>query len=112
MLENCVRRNTSLGLASLWSGGRMTRRCSAVNNDFDRIRQRAQQETYGGSEVLRRSTPAAATLALMVLVLVLVPGESGLDQARAHEATQGAPQLQARSWVLTDADTGLYLAGK
>jgi D-alanyl-D-alanine carboxypeptidase len=62
--------------------------------------------------VPRRSTPAGATLALMALVLVLVPGASGLDQARAQEATQGAPQLQTESWALTDADSGLYLAGK
>ncbi len=60
----------------------------------------------------RRSTPTRATLALMALVLVLVPGVSGLDQARAQEATQGAPKLQTKSWALTDADTGLYLAGK
>ena len=60
----------------------------------------------------RRSTPARATLALMALVLVLVPGVSRLNQARAQEATQGTPKLQAESWALTDADTGLYLAGK
>jgi serine-type D-Ala-D-Ala carboxypeptidase (penicillin-binding protein 5/6) len=48
----------------------------------------------------------------MALVLVLVPGVSRLNQARAQEATQGTPKLQAESWALTDADTGLYLAGK
>ncbi len=48
----------------------------------------------------------------MALVLVLVPGVSGLNQVRALGATQGAPKLQAESWALTDAHSGLYLAGK
>jgi D-alanyl-D-alanine carboxypeptidase (penicillin-binding protein 5/6) len=111
VLENCVRRYTSLGPASLGSGDRMVRSCSPVHNDLDWVRCRARQEAQGDSEVPRRSTPTRATLALMALVLVLVPGVSGLDQARAQEATQGAPKLQTKSWALTDADTGLYLAG-
>jgi hypothetical protein len=48
----------------------------------------------------------------MAFAFVLVPGAPGLNQARAQEATQEAPKLQAESWALTDADTGLYLAGK
>ncbi len=83
-----------------------------MNNDLDWIRQRAQQEAQGGFEVLRRSTSVGATLALIALVLVLVPGVSGLNLARAQEATQGAPELETKSWALTDAYSGLYLAGK
>jgi D-alanyl-D-alanine carboxypeptidase (penicillin-binding protein 5/6) len=86
--------------------------CPPVSNDLDWIRQRAQQEAQGGFEVLRRSTSVGATLALIALVLVLVPGVSGLNLARAQEATQGAPKLETKSWALTDADSGLYLAGK
>ncbi|MDQ3929356.1 MAG: hypothetical protein M3328_09435, partial [Chloroflexota bacterium] len=62
--------------------------------------------------MLQRSTPTKAALALMALVLVLVPGVLGLNQVRAQEASQGAPKLQAESWALTDAHSGLYLAGK
>ncbi len=57
----------------------------------------------------------AATLVTLVLMLVLAPGPT-LDRATAQEtATQappGAPKLNAGSWALVDADTGLYLAGK
>jgi serine-type D-Ala-D-Ala carboxypeptidase (penicillin-binding protein 5/6) len=65
--------------------------------------------------VLRRSTVARAAIALVALVLTLVPGPSGLDHAGAQGTSQGiqrAPELQAQAWALTDADTGLYLAGK
>ncbi len=55
----------------------------------------------------------AATLVTLVLVLVLAPG-STLDRASAQEtgAPPGAPRINAGSWALVDADTGLYLAGK
>ena len=57
---------------------------------------------------------AAAVISLLIL-LILAPGSS-LDRAVAQEtATQappGAPKLAAGSWVLIDADTGFYLAGK
>jgi serine-type D-Ala-D-Ala carboxypeptidase (penicillin-binding protein 5/6) len=64
------------------------------------------------------------TLALVfTLVLTLVPGASGRVRAVSHEntggeqtaaeaAAPGQPELQAQSWALTDAKTGLYLAGK
>ncbi len=56
-----------------------------------------------------------ATFVTLVLVLVMAPG-SVLDPAVAQEtATQappGAPRLDAGSWALIDANTGLYLAGK
>ena len=47
------------------------------------------------------------------ILLMLAPG-SWLDRAAAQEteAPPGAPKLDAGSWALTDADTGLYLAGK
>ncbi|MDQ4129047.1 MAG: D-alanyl-D-alanine carboxypeptidase [Actinomycetota bacterium] len=57
----------------------------------------------------------AATLVTLAFMLVLA-SESTLDRAVAQEtATQlppGAPRLNAGSWALVDADTGLYLAGK
>lgn len=60
-------------------------------------------------------TTFVATLVALALVLVAAPG-SVLDRAAAQEgATQsppGAPKLNAGSWALVDADTGLYLAGK
>jgi D-alanyl-D-alanine carboxypeptidase (penicillin-binding protein 5/6) len=80
---------------------------------------------YRKVEILRRSTPArtAATLIALALVLTLVPGSSGWvwavsqkntggEQTAAEGAAPGQPELQAQSWVLTDAETGLYLAGK
>ena len=43
-----------------------------MHNDLDRVRWCTQQEAQEDSDVLRRSTPAKATLALMAFVLVLV----------------------------------------
>ena len=65
----------------------------------------------------------AATLLALAFVLTLVPGASGWVQAASQENTggeqtaaeataPGQPELQAQSWALTDAETGLYLAGK
>jgi serine-type D-Ala-D-Ala carboxypeptidase (penicillin-binding protein 5/6) len=53
---------------------------------------------------------AAALIALSVL-LILAPAP---HRAAAQEtgAPPGAPKLDAGSWALIDADTGLYLAGK
>ncbi len=57
----------------------------------------------------------AAVLIPLLILLILVSGSS-LDRAVAQETTQqappGAPKLDAGSWALVDADTGLYLAGK
>jgi serine-type D-Ala-D-Ala carboxypeptidase (penicillin-binding protein 5/6) len=76
------------------------------------------------AEILRRSVSASTTAALFALsfVLALVPGAFGWVRAisqettggeqMAAEAAPGHPELQAQSWVLIDADTGLYLAGK
>ena len=51
---------------------------------------------------------AAALIALSIL-LVLAPSP---DRAAAQDAPPGAPKLDAGSWALIDADTGMYLAGK
>src|ERR671916_1729003 len=50
------------------------------------------------------------------LILLLLSPVFSLDRAVAQEkkpeAPPGAPKLNAGSWTLIDADTGLYLAGK
>ncbi len=49
------------------------------------------------------------------LILLLLSPVSSPDRAAAQETTgapPGAPKLNAGSWTLIDADTGLYLAGK
>ncbi|MDP8948587.1 MAG: D-alanyl-D-alanine carboxypeptidase [Actinomycetota bacterium] len=59
----------------------------------------------------------------LALVLTLAPGAQGEVRAVSREnpsgerpaaeaAAPGQPELQAQSWALTDAKTGLYLAGK
>jgi D-alanyl-D-alanine carboxypeptidase (penicillin-binding protein 5/6) len=57
----------------------------------------------------------AATLITLLILLALVP-VSSLDRAVAQKTKSqtppGAPKLNAGSWSLIDADTGLYLAGK
>src|SRR5918993_1620914 len=57
---------------------------------------------------------AAASIAFLTLLLlspVSSPGRA-LAQEKTPEAPPGAPKLNAGSWTLIDADTGLYLAGK
>jgi D-alanyl-D-alanine carboxypeptidase (penicillin-binding protein 5/6) len=57
----------------------------------------------------------AATLITLLILLALAP-VSSLDRAVAQkgspQAPPGVPKLNAGSWALIDADTGLYLAGK
>ena len=57
----------------------------------------------------------AATSITLLILLTLAP-VSSLDRAVAQKTTSqappGAPKLDAGSWALIDADTGLYLAGK
>ena len=54
----------------------------------------------------------------ILIAFTLVLGSFEWDQAPAQETTAGErtapkpPKLDARSWVLVDADTGLYLVGK
>jgi D-alanyl-D-alanine carboxypeptidase len=67
----------------------------------------------------RRAHSAKTVAALVALVLGLA---SGADPAVSQEGGTGgqtgagvaldAPKLQTESWALTDADSGLYLAGK
>jgi D-alanyl-D-alanine carboxypeptidase (penicillin-binding protein 5/6) len=57
---------------------------------------------------------AATSIAFLILLLlspVSSPGSAGA-QEKTPEAPPGAPKLNAGSWTLIDADTGLYLAGK
>ena len=57
-----------------------------------------------------------ATLLALVLLLVLATGSTSwaVAQEGAQEtgAPPGAPKIDAGSWALVDAETGLYLAGK
>lgn len=56
-----------------------------------------------------------ATVIALLILLLLAPGAL-LDRAVAQEkepqAPPGAPRVNAGSWALIDADTGMYLAGK
>jgi serine-type D-Ala-D-Ala carboxypeptidase (penicillin-binding protein 5/6) len=51
-------------------------------------------------------------LTLLVLALVVSSPERAVAQETTSQAPPGAPKLDAGSWTLIDADTGLYLAGK
>jgi D-alanyl-D-alanine carboxypeptidase (penicillin-binding protein 5/6) len=75
--------------------------------------------------VRRRVTPAetAARLIMLILVLVLVAGAVEGDRVRAEETPPGRqsapgasasipPSVEAQAWALTDAYSGLYLAGE
>src|SRR5215204_1971542 len=57
-----------------------------------------------------------AATSIAFLILLLLSPVSSPDRAVAQEtkpeAPPGAPKLNAGSWTLIDADTGLYLAGK
>lgn len=52
---------------------------------------------------------SAATLIALSILLVLMPPRVA---AQETDAPPGAPKLDAGSWALIDADTGMYLAGK
>jgi len=55
----------------------------------------------------------AATFITLLTLLVLAPvSDRSLAQESESQAPPGAPKLDAGSWTLIDADTGLYLAGK
>lgn len=58
---------------------------------------------------------SAATLSALLILLILAPLSSpdrAVAQGTKAQAPAGAPKLDAGSWALIDADTGLYLAGK
>jgi D-alanyl-D-alanine carboxypeptidase (penicillin-binding protein 5/6) len=73
------------------------------------VRDRGEQRVRARIVLIK----SAATLIALSILLILAPGSS-LDRAAAQEtgAPPGAPELDAGSWALIDADTGLYLAGK
>ena len=52
----------------------------------------------------------AATFITLLILLAFAPVSSA--QQTTSQAPPGAPKLDAGSWTLIDADTGLYLAGK
>ena len=52
---------------------------------------------------------SAATLIALTILLILAPHRA---TAQETKSPPGAPKLDAGSWALIDADTGLYLAGK
>ena len=71
---------------------------------------------------MSRRTDSAKTVAALVALVLVLGLASGADPATSQEGDTGgqtdagvaldAPKLQTKSWALTDADTGLYLAGK
>jgi serine-type D-Ala-D-Ala carboxypeptidase (penicillin-binding protein 5/6) len=64
----------------------------------------------------RMNLVKGAATSIAFLILLLLSPVSSPDRAAAQETTPqappGAPKLNAGSWTLIDADTGLYLAGK
>jgi serine-type D-Ala-D-Ala carboxypeptidase (penicillin-binding protein 5/6) len=65
---------------------------------------------------IRMNPVKGAATSIAFLILLLLSPVSSPDRAAAQEtkpeAPPGAPKLNAGSWTLIDADTGLYLAGK
>ena len=65
---------------------------------------------------VRMSLVNGAATSIAFLILLLLSPVSSPDRAAAQEtkpeAPPGAPKLNAGSWALIDADTGLYLAGE
>jgi D-alanyl-D-alanine carboxypeptidase len=57
---------------------------------------------------------AATSIAFLILLLFspIFPLDRAAAQEMEPEAPPGSPKLDAGSWALIDADTGLYLAGK
>ena len=62
-------------------------------------------------DLLRGAATSIALLFLLALALVSWPGGAAAQETES-QAPPGAPKLDAGSWTLIDADTGLYLAGK
>ena len=65
---------------------------------------------------IRMNLVKGVATSIVFLILLLLSPVSSPDRAAAQEtkpqAPPGAPKLNAGSWTLIDADTGLYLAGK
>jgi serine-type D-Ala-D-Ala carboxypeptidase (penicillin-binding protein 5/6) len=61
--------------------------------------------------LVKGAATSTGFLILLLLSLVSSPGRA-VAQEMEPEAPPGAPKLNAGSWTLIDAETGLYLAGK
>src|SRR3712207_6512767 len=57
---------------------------------------------------MRRKANLARIVAVPLALVLLL----GSDPAAAQQERPDPPQVRATAWVLVDADTGLYLAGK
>jgi D-alanyl-D-alanine carboxypeptidase (penicillin-binding protein 5/6) len=55
---------------------------------------------------------AVISIALLLLLSPVSSPDRAAAQEKTPEAPPGAPKLNAGSWALIDADSGLYLAGK
>jgi D-alanyl-D-alanine carboxypeptidase (penicillin-binding protein 5/6) len=55
---------------------------------------------------------AATSITLLILLTLALVSSPDRAVAQETKAPRGAPKLDAGSWTLIDADTGLYLAGK
>src|SRR5215210_2272724 len=80
--------------------GSAVRRPSSGRLPEGELRVRARMNLFKG----------AATAIMLLILLVFSPVASA--QETQSQAPPGAPKLDAGSWTLIDADTGLYLAGK
>jgi len=61
---------------------------------------------------LLRGALTSMTFLVLLFVAPVSPPDRAVAQETASQAPPGAPKLDAGSWTLIDADTGLYLAGK
>ena len=59
---------------------------------------------------LARSVATLLALLILLILAPLYPPDRAV--AQGTKAPAGAPKLDAGSWALIDADSGLYLAGK
>jgi serine-type D-Ala-D-Ala carboxypeptidase (penicillin-binding protein 5/6) len=61
---------------------------------------------------LVKGTATSIVFSALLLLSLVSSLDRALAQGTKPEAPPGAPKLNAGSWTLIDADTGLYLAGK
>src|ERR687889_597993 len=61
---------------------------------------------------LVKGTATSIVFSTLLLLSLVSSLDRALAQGTKPEAPPGAPKLNAGSWTLIDADTGLYLAGK
>jgi D-alanyl-D-alanine carboxypeptidase (penicillin-binding protein 5/6) len=80
-----------------------------------RVSRESFRPIRGGGEQRVRPRIDLVTSAVALFTLLLLPvlaPEGAVAQEKTAQAPPGAPKLDAGSWALVDADTGLYLAGK